>query len=150
MESQVESTSGGDLEVMYFASLNDFMNYLDNQVNSLEETINLVKKNIAQIEPRLAGFQSLLSIIKRLVGNENVMLTPAIEITGLKIIIDPKPIDEYDVLKESIDSMEDKLTVLKKVRELIRTIIASTKLDVPVLVQVRAGVPIKMLLGVSR
>ncbi len=150
MESQVESTSSGDLEVMYFASLNDFMNYLDNQVNSLEETINLVKKNIAQIEPRLAGFQSLLSIIKRLVGNENVMLTPAIEITGLKIIIDPKPIDEYDVLKESIDSMEDKLTVLKKVRELIRTIIASTKLDVPVLVQVRAGVPIKMLLGVSR
>lgn len=150
MESQVESTSSGDLEVMYFASLNDFMNYLDNQVNSLEETINLVKKNIAQIEPRLAGFQSLLSIIKRLVGNENVMLTPAIEITGLKIIIDPKPIDEYDVLKESVDSMEDKLTVLKKVRELMKTIIASTKLDVPVLVQVRAGVPIKILLGVGK
>lgn len=150
MESQIENTSGGDLEVMYFASLNDFMNYIDNQIKSLEETINLIDKSIAQIEPRLAGFQSLLNIIKRLVGNENIMLTPAIEVTGLKIIIDPKPIDEYDVLKESVDSMKDKLTVLRKVRELIRAITSSTKLDVPVLVQVRAGVPIKMLIGVSK
>ncbi|ABW02687.1 hypothetical protein [Caldivirga maquilingensis] len=149
MESQADNT-GGDLEVMYFASLNDFMNYIDNQINSLEETINLIEKNIAQIEPRLVGFQSLLNIIKKLVGNENIMLTPAIEVTGLKIIVDPKPIDEYDVLKESVDSMKDKLTVLKKVRELIRTIIASTKLDVPILVQTRAGVPIKMLIGVSK
>ncbi|WP_292000178.1 hypothetical protein [Caldivirga sp.] len=150
MESQVENTSSGDLEVMYFASLNDFMNYMDNQINTLEATVNLIEKNIAQLEPRLAGFQSLLNIIKKLVGNENIMLTPAIEVTGLKIIIDPKPIDEYDVLKESVDSMKDKLTVLKKVRELIRTIIASTKLDVPVLVQVRGGVPVKMLIGVSK
>ncbi|MGC8570434.1 MAG: hypothetical protein ACP5L1_03800 [Caldivirga sp.] len=150
MESQVENTSSGDLEVMYFASLNDFMNYMDNQINTLEATVNLIEKNIAQLEPRLAGFQSLLNIIKKLVGNENIMLTPAIEVTGLKIIIDPKPIDEYDVLKESVDSMKDKLTVLRKVRELIRTIIASTKLDVPVLVQVRGGVPVKMLIGVSK
>ncbi|MDT7902803.1 MAG: hypothetical protein RQ838_01910 [Caldivirga sp.] len=140
----------GELEVMYFTSLSEFMNYLDNQVKTLEDNVNLIEKNIAQLEPRLAGFQSLLGVIKKLVGKENILLTPAIEITGLKIVIDPNPIDEYDTLKESLDAMKDKLTVLRKVRELIRILVTTAKLDVPVLVQMRAGVPVKVLIGVSR
>jgi len=49
-----------------------------------------------------------------------------------------------------LDAMKDKLTVLRKVRELIRVLVTTAKLDVPVLVQMRAGVPVKVLIGVSR
>lgn len=150
MESQAGGMVEGNLEVMYFSSLTEFINYIDNQIKALEDSISIAEKNIAQLEPRLAGFQSLLDVIKKLVGRENLLLTPVIEITGLKIVIDPSPIDEYDTLKESLDAMRDKLNVLRKVRELIRVIISSTKLDVPVLVQMRAGVPIKLLIGVTR
>lgn len=150
MESQAGGVVEGNLEVMYFSSLTEFINYIDNQIKALEDNISIAEKNIAQLEPRLAGFQSLLDVIKKLVGRENLLLTPVIEITGLKIVIDPNPIDEYDTLKESLDAMRDKLNVLRKVRELIRIIISSAKLDVPVLVQMRAGVPIKLLIGVTR
>ena len=147
MQSQVNEGRMGDLEVMYFKSVSEFINYLNGQISQLENSIKAVEANLKGLEARVKGYEALLAILRKLLGQENVISSPQIEVTGLKIIIDPKPVDEYQVLKESIDSMYDRLQVLKNVRELAN-LIASTA-EVPILVQFRAGIPIRILIGVS-
>jgi hypothetical protein len=78
---------------------------------------------------------------------QQLSLSTAIELTGLKVIFDPRPIDEYEALDESYRSMMDRLSVLKKVKDVIEIIgkKLGDRSDVPVIVEFKFGVPIKVI-----
>ena len=71
----------------------------------------------------------------------------SIEISSLRIVIDPIPIEEYDILDKVRKYLSDKLDFFKKFRDIVAEL--SKKLpyeNVNIIVELRAGIPIRILI----
>ncbi|MFP3178464.1 MAG: hypothetical protein RXQ96_05805 [Thermocladium sp.] len=146
MENQQTPVETGDVDILYFKSLHDFLLYLDQLINDNQRKAEAINKDLEALKGRVDKFQAIQRIIEELLEKNKEVLPTAIELTGLKIYIDPRPTDEYDILKEGLDSITDRNTVLRKIKDIVD--ILQTKIgqsDTTIIVEMRNGVPVKIL-----
>jgi hypothetical protein len=137
-----------DLEVMIFNGVKDLLNYVNNQISDLEKRIREIENMMGSLKVKVDKYMALIQMIEEIVGKgQQLPLSTAIELTGLKIIFDPRPIDEYVALDESRRAMADRLSALMKVRDVLDILVKKLgdKAEVPILVEMKMGIPIKII-----
>ncbi len=141
-------SSAPDLELMTFNGVKELLDYVNNQINDLERRIKDIEGMMGELKVKADKYIALMKMLEEIVGKgQQLSLSTAIELTGLKIIFDPRPIDEYEALDESRKAMADRLSALMKVRDVLNIIInkLGDKAEVPILVELKVGVPIKII-----
>ena len=145
MESASQA-GGGDIDIVYFKNLRELISYLDQLIMDNQRKAEAINKDIEALKSRVDKFQALQRIIEELIEKNKEVLPTAIELTGLKIYIDPRPTDEYDILKEGLDAIMDRNSVLKKVRDVVDILQSKVgQSDTMVVVEMRNGVPTKIV-----
>jgi len=137
-----------DLEIMVFNGVKELLNYVNNQVSDLERRIKEIEGMMGDLKVKADKYMALMQMIEEIVGKgQQLPLSAAIELTGLKIIFDPRPIDEYEALDESRKAMVDRLSALTKVRDILDVITKKLgdKAEVPILVELKMGIPVKII-----
>jgi hypothetical protein len=137
-----------DLEVMIFNGVKDLLNYVNNQISDLEKRIREIENMMGSLKVKVDKYMALIQMIEEIVGKgQQLPLSTAIELTGLKIIFDPRPIDEYETLDESRRAMADRLSALMKVRDVLDILVKKLgdKAEVPILVEMKMGIPVKII-----
>ncbi|MFP3215801.1 MAG: hypothetical protein RXP99_00755 [Vulcanisaeta sp.] len=137
-----------DLEVMIFNGVKDLLNYVNNQISDLEKRIREIENMMGSLKVKVDKYMALIQMIEEIVGKgQQLPLSTAIELTGLKIIFDPRPIDEYEALDESRRAMADRLSALMKVRDVLDILVKKLgdKAEVPILVEMKMGIPVKII-----
>ncbi|KUO82502.1 MAG: hypothetical protein AT718_08125 [Vulcanisaeta sp. JCHS_4] len=137
-----------DLEIMIFNGVKELLNYVNNQISDLEKRIKEIEGMMGDLKVKADKYMALMQMIEEIVGKgQQLPLSAAIELTGLKIIFDPRPIDEYEALDESRKAMVDRLSALTKVRDILDVITKKLgdKAEVPILVELKMGIPIKVI-----
>ncbi len=136
------------VELRTYRNAGDFLADVDAQIERLEANIKELERRKAELGVRIERFKKISEVIKKLTGgSEHHTVESEIEITGLKLYIDPRPVDEYTIVSEALPVMSDRLAVLKKTRELITSILREANLeDVPISVEFRNGVPVKVII----
>ncbi|GAB6946476.1 hypothetical protein JCM16161A_06060 [Vulcanisaeta sp. JCM 16161] len=141
-------SSAPDLELMTFNGVKELLNYVNNQISDLEKRIKDIEGMMSELKVKADKYMALLQMIEEIVGKgQQLPLSTAIELTGLKIIFDPRPIDEYETLDESRKAMADRLAALTRVRDVLDVIVnkLGDKAEVPILVELKMGVPVKII-----
>ena len=137
-----------DLEIMIFNGVKELLNYVNNQISDLEKRIKEIEGMMGDLKVKADKYMALMQMIEEIVGKgQQLPLSAAIELTGLKIVFDPRPIDEYEALDESRKAMVDRLSALTKVRDILDVISKKLgdKAEVPILVELKMGIPIKVI-----
>jgi hypothetical protein len=137
-----------DLEIMVFNGVKELLNYVNNQISDLEKRIKEIEGMMGDLKVKADKYMALMQMIEEIVGKgQQLPLSAAIELTGLKIIFDPRPIDEYEALDESRKAMVDRLSALTKVRDILDVITKKLgdKAEVPILVELKMGIPVKII-----
>ena len=137
-----------DLEIMIFNGVKELLNYVNNQISDLEKRIKEIEGMMGDLKVKADKYMALMQMIEEIVGKgQQLPLSAAIELTGLKIIFDPRPIDEYEALDESRKAMVDRLSALTKVRDILDVISKKLgdKAEVPILVELKMGIPVKII-----
>ncbi|MFN3804280.1 MAG: hypothetical protein ACK4SY_04425 [Pyrobaculum sp.] len=133
--------------VKTYTSAIEFLTDLDAQIQELEELVKTTSKEIESLRPLLERYRRLQELLKKFSGGQ-AERSPAIEITGLQLYVDPNPIERVETLEESYKHMVDMLSVLKKVREVARSVIEQGGLEqLKISVQYKNGVPIKLIIS---
>ncbi len=139
-----------DIEVVIFDNIESLSSYIDEQINNIEKRLNDLRAYMEKLRERVSKYEVLKRMLEELVGKEHVPLSTSVEITGLNLVLDPIPLDEYNVISEAHKAMSDKLNVLKKVKEVID--ILSKHLSgrtVQLVVAFRSNIPIKIMIKTS-
>jgi hypothetical protein len=137
-----------DLEIMIFNGVKELLNYVNNQISDLEKRIKEIEGMMGDLKVKADKYMALMQMIEEIVGKgQQLHLSAAIELTGLKKIFDPRPVDEYEALDESRKAMVDRLSALTKVRDILDVISKKLgdKAEVPILVELKMGIPIKVI-----
>ena len=137
-----------DLELMTFKGIKELLNYVNAQISDLEKRIKEIEGLMSDLKVKADKYMALLQMIEEIVGKgQQLPLSTTIELTGLKIIFDPRPIDEYESLDESRKAMADRLAALTRVKDVLEIIAnkLGDKAEVPIMVEFKMGIPIKII-----
>ncbi len=137
-----------DLELMTFKGIKELLNYVNAQISDLEKRIKDIEGLMSDLKVKADKYMALLQMIEEIVGKgQQLSLSTTIELTGLKIIFDPRPIDEYESLDESRKAMADRLATLTRVKDVLEIIASKLgdKAEVPIMVEFKMGIPIKII-----
>ncbi|ADN51190.1 conserved hypothetical protein [Vulcanisaeta distributa DSM 14429] len=148
VNKSMSMSSAPDLELMTFNGVKELLNYVNNQISDLERRIKDIEGMMSELKVKADKYMALMKMIEEIVGKgQQLPLSTAIELTGLKIIFDPRPIDEYETLDESRKAMADRLAALTRVKDVLDVIISKLgdKADVPILVELKMGIPVKII-----
>jgi len=141
-------SSTPDVDLLVFPNIGALLNHLSKEITDLERRIKDVEAMLASIKTRADKYKSIVQVIEEIVGKgQQLSLSTAIELTGLKVIFDPRPIDEYEALDEAYRSMMDRLSVLRKVKDVVEIIgkKIGDRPDVPLMVELKLGIPVKII-----
>lgn len=131
--------------VRSFQDASQFLLELDRQIRELEDMVKAVSSELEAIRPTLERYKKLQELLRKFSSGPSEKSSP-IEITGLQLYVDPSPITRYEILEESYRHMVDTLSVLKKVREVVQSVIREGGLEsLRVTVQYKNGIPVKLI-----
>ncbi len=126
VNKSMSMSSAPDLELMTFNGVKELLNYVNNQISDLERRIKDIEGGMmSELKVKADKYMALMKMIEEIVGKgQQLPLSTAIELTGLKIIFDPRPIDEYETLDESRKAMADRLAALMRVKDVLDVIVS--------------------------
>ena len=138
-----------DLDVQFFNNIDELILYINNKIEELNRRIKELKEAMNKLQEKVSKYEVFRKIVKEITGQEAMPLTSHIEISGLKLIIDPRPFEEYELIQEVCNALMDKVTILRKilhVLEYLRKSIGSE--GVSAIVEFKSDIPIKIMLKV--
>ncbi len=133
---------------MIFRSISELVKYLDDKISEIERKLEDVSKMLEAVKDRKSKYERIKKLVEEISGETSATLSTTIYISGLRVIIDPKPVDEYEILESVYKALSDKLNVLKRIRDVVETYLGKylNEEGINIIVEFRADVPIKIML----
>jgi len=134
-------------DLLTFTSIDEFMEYLDSQINQLKTKVDLLERRYAQLRSRAERIRRLEEVLSKLVG-EQVRSINEVDFMGIKVVVSARAIDELAAVEETLAALRDSLEALTRVREVISRLareVSGEKGGVNLLVQTFNGIPVRLL-----
>ncbi len=136
-----------DVDIEFFNSIRELVNYVDRCIKETEEKLREISSIIERLKESVSKYEAIKRMIRDVIGEKESMAPVTLEIAAFKMLIDPRPIDEYEVLSKAYAVMRDRVDVLKRIREILALLeryLGDEK--VSIMVELRGGVPTKMIM----
>ncbi len=133
---------------MVFRNVSELIKYLDDKIGDIERKLEDISRMLESVKDRKSKYERIKKLVEEISGETAATLSTTICISGLRVIIDPKPVDEYEVLESVYKALSDKLNVLKRIRDIIETYLCKylNEEGLNVIVELRADVPVRIML----
>ncbi|MCX8181291.1 MAG: hypothetical protein N3E41_07980 [Thermofilaceae archaeon] len=132
---------------MSFASFEDFVEYLDAQINQFKSKLEYLEKRYEFLKDKADKVKRLEDILSRLVG-EQIKTINEVDFMGIKVVVSTRALDELIAVEETLASVRDVYAALTRVREVVARLAKEAGAErggLNLLVQTINGIPIKLL-----
>lgn len=142
----MELREGPDIEIVMYDSLSDAIDDLRRIAERVESRLAEIRRYRDELSRKGQGLVNIISVLEELGGSVKIPES-FIEITGIRIYIDPRPYEELKILDEAIAYMADRVNVIRKIIVVLEELSSKAGLgSVRAYIQYRAGVPVKIVL----
>lgn len=135
------------LDVHAFRSVREVIGYVDKILQNLEKKAQILEKLYNDTKARAERLMRLEKYFSEILGGD-VSSIREIDLMGLKVIVDSRPVDELKVYDEVLSSIKDRIDALRKVRKVIEPL--ANTLDqgenIQILLETMNGIPIRLLI----
>lgn len=133
-------------DILTFTSVEEFMEYLDDQVGKLKVKVDALEKRYAALKSRAERVRRLEETLSKIIG-EQIRPITEVDFRGIKVVVGARALDELVVIEETLAALKDLLTALVRVREAISWLaeVGGEKEGISLLVQTFNGIPVKLL-----
>ncbi len=137
-----------DLDIAVFRSIRELLSFLDQQISISEKKFKDLSSILETAKSRKLKYEKLRKLLEEISGESRPTLSTTINISGLRIVIDPKPIEEFELLELACKAIQDRLEILKRIRELVSRYLEKYLGEEPVTIiaELRGNVPVKLLI----
>jgi len=134
------------VEIREYERVADLVKPVDDQINKIRSLLGDYLRRLDEARVRIEKLNKVRSSLAKIVGGEvNVSQgSQEIDLMGLKIIVNPTPQDEISVYEEVVKDLQNRLTVLQRVKKALEPL-SAMDVDVGVSVLIRDEVPVKIL-----
>lgn len=134
-------------DLLSFASFEDFVEYLDAQINQFKSKLEYLEKRYEVLKNKADRVKRLEDILSRLVG-EQIKTINEVDFMGIKVVVSTRALDELVAVEETLGSVRDVYAALTRVREVVGRLAKEAGAErggLNLLVQTINGIPIKLL-----
>ncbi|NPA23243.1 MAG: hypothetical protein GXO23_02985 [Crenarchaeota archaeon] len=137
-----------DLDIMVFRNVSELIKYLDDRIGEIERKLEDLSRMLEAVKDRKSKYERIKKLVEEISGETSATLSTTVYISGLRLVIDPKPVDEYEVLESVYRALSDKLNVLKRIRDIVETYLCKylNEEGLNVIVELRADIPVRIML----
>lgn len=122
---------------------------MDARIQDLERIRATLSQRYQELSVRAESIKKLEEALSRLIGSE-IKSIREVDFMGLRVVVEARVVDELNVIEEVLSSVNDTLTALKKVREVIeqlaKTVSSEEGLRIKLIVETVNGIPVRILL----
>ena len=122
---------------------------MDARIQDLERIRATLSQRYQELSVRAESIKKLEEALSRLIGSE-IKTIREVDFMGLRVVVEARVVDELNVIEEVLSSVNDTLTALKKVREVIeqlaKTVSSEEGLRIRLIVETVNGIPVRILL----
>ncbi len=138
-----------DLDLLVFRNIHQLSKYLDEKIMEIERKLGEVSSLLESVKAKRARYERIRKMIEEISGaGPGAALSTTLNISGLRVVIDPKPIEEYEILESVYKALTDKLNVLRKIKEIVANYLEKylDEETLNVIVEMRADIPVRILI----
>lgn len=134
------------VEIREYEKVADLVKPVDDQINKIRSLLGDYLRRLDEARVRIEKLNKVRSSLAKIVGGEVAVSqgSQEIDLMGLKIIVNPTPQDEISVYEEVVKDLQNRLTVLQRVKKALEPL-SGMDVDVGVSVLIRDEVPVKIL-----
>jgi len=135
--------------LLEFEGFGQLLEYVDARIQDLERIRATLSQRYQELSVRAESIKKLEEALSRLIGSE-IKSIREVDFMGLRVVVEARVVDELNVIEEVLSSVNDTLTALKKVREVIeqlaKTVSSEEGLRIKLIVETVNGIPVRILL----
>jgi len=135
--------------LLEFEGFGQLLEYVDARIQDLERIRATLSQRYQELSVRAESIKKLEEALSRLIGSE-IKTIREVDFMGLRVVVEARVVDELNVIEEVLSSVNDTLTALKKVREVIeqlaKTVSSEEGLRIRLIVETVNGIPVRILL----
>ncbi len=136
--------------LLRFRDFNELLEYIDTTIDNLMKKYNELYQRLNVLRARAERIKKFEEALSKLMGEEITSINE-IDFMGLKVVISARSVDELAVVEEVVNSLQDTITALKKVREVISELAKAVSQEgevegLSILVETINGIPVRLLL----
>ena len=123
-------------EMKEFSTIKELMDHLDTKI---EDTKNLLEQYMAKLEVqkvKIEKIQALSNSLSKVLGRKpNIGVSQVVDLMGLKLVVNPSPVQEVSQLENLIKALNDQLVVLQKIKKAVESLgmVQDTQLNLSVI-----------------
>jgi len=110
-------------ELKTFKTVKELISYLDEQVENTKRLLEEYMSRLETQKSKMEKIRALSESLGKILGRApSIGASQTVDIMGLKLIINPSPIQEVITLEDVIKQLNDKLIVLQKIKKAVESL----------------------------
>lgn len=131
------------VELLMFKNIDELFKYIDDEINRVRALLSDYFRRLDELRVKVERIKKLEKSISSIVGSAiKSSEGKEIDLMGIKVVIDPSYEQEVNFIEEAAKSLQDRLTVLQKIRKAIEPLSTIEDADIEVLIM--NGVPVRI------
>ena len=126
-----------------FKNIDELFKYIDDEINRVRALLSDYFRRLDELRIKVERIKKLEKSISSITGGAiRSSEGKEIDLMGIKVVIDPSYEQEVNFIEEAAKSLQDRLTVLQKIRKAIEPLSTIEDADIEVLIM--NGVPVRI------
>ncbi|MHC1601094.1 MAG: hypothetical protein ACXQTI_08605 [Candidatus Nezhaarchaeales archaeon] len=131
------------IELLMFKNIDELFKYIDDEINRVRTLLSEYFRRLDELRIKVERIKKLEKSISSIAGGAiKSSEGKEIDLMGIKVVIDPSYEQEVNFIEEAAKSLQDRLTVLQKIRKAIEPLSTIEDADIEVLMM--NGVPVRI------
>ncbi|RLF03743.1 MAG: hypothetical protein DRJ60_08085 [Thermoprotei archaeon] len=131
------------IELLMFKNIDELFKYIDDEINRVRSLLSEYFRRLDELRIKVERIKKLEKSISSIAGGAiKSSEGKEIDLMGIKVVIDPSYEQEVNFIEEAAKSLQDRLTVLQKIRKAIEPLSTIEDADIEVLIM--NGVPVRI------
>ncbi|RLG81664.1 MAG: hypothetical protein DRO13_00630 [Thermoprotei archaeon] len=126
--------------VREYSSFTELIDAIDRSINILKQQLTDFLKRLEDARARTERERKLKELIKRLTGEEDVVIGKLVDLKEIKLFINPDAEQESKLLEEVIDKINKNIQTLQNIKRALEPF-AKTDIEIRIFAIYRDGVP---------
>jgi len=137
------------LEVKEYASIEEFIRYLDKEIESLRNNLGELLKVVEDLRAEAEKIRKLRETLSKLVEGIERMGSKEVDLKDIKLLVNPTVEDEASLMEDLVADVQERILTFQKVRKAVEPLVELGELPTKVRVVFKDGKPVKLIIKTS-
>ena len=134
------------LEIKEYASIEEFIRYLDKEIESLRNNLGELLKVVEDLRAEAEKVRKLRETLSKLVEGIEKIGSKEVDLKDIKLLVNPTVEDEASLMEDLVADVQERILTFQKVRKAVEPLIELGELPAKVRVVFKDGKPVKLII----